>query len=113
MNNNSCGTGEEEISRLMKKRTLMLGEIPSSDEENLNEERAKVPKRNSREQDTKGEEIDFDKLFPGWWKEDQRMAECACDFCVLYFGKHKTSSSTASDSVVLDGAQNPSTPDGA
>lgn len=91
----------------------MLGEIPSSDEENLNEERAKVTKKNSREQDTKGEGIDFDKLFPGWWKEDQHTAECTCDFCVLYFGKHKTSSSTASDSVDLDGAQNPSTPDGA
>ena len=88
----------------------MLGETPSSDEEN---EGTEVPKKRSREQDTKNEEIDFDKLFPGWWKEDQHTAECECDFCMLYFGKHKVSSSTASDSVVLDGARNPSTPDGA
>lgn len=105
---------EQEIARLLRKRTLRLGEEDTSSDE----ETTHVPKTSRKEEPKKTEQIDFDKLFPGWWREDQHAAECDCDFCLLYFqGRKATSSaaaiSTVSESVDLDGAKNPSTPDAA
>ena len=66
--------GDTEIPRLLKKRTLILGEeveSSSSEEEEANEDTiAKI-----------------NRLFPGWWQEDQHLAECRCQFCQLMFGR--------------------------
>lgn len=95
---------EEQTARLLRKRTLYLGEVDSSSSED-----------------------ELDRLFPGWWENDQHLAECDCDFCKLYHTKRPgkasvtkaTSSlslntgSNGSDGVAVEQHQNPKTPDAA
>ena len=78
---------EMEADRILRKRTLELGEIGSSDEET----NAKAPKMSSSEASTQRQVIDFDKLFPNWWVEDQHLETCYCDFCVMFFNKSRPS----------------------
>lgn len=101
---------EDKTARLMKKRTLYLGEVDSSSEEEMDK---------------------LDRLFPRWWEDDQHLADCECDFCKIYYKGIRstmtsttdgTSSTTSSSSSTgsNDGGdaageqhQNPSTPDAA
>ena len=53
---------EMEADRILRKRTLELGEIGSSDEET----NAKASKMSSPEALKQRLVIDFDKLFPNW-----------------------------------------------
>lgn len=78
---------EMDRDRILRKRTLELGEVSSSDEETT----VKAPKMSSTETSTNPQGIDFDKLFPNWWEEDQHLETCFCDFCVLFFGKTRPS----------------------
>lgn len=78
---------EMDCDRILRKRTLELGEVSSSDEETT----VKAPKMFSTETSTNPQGIDFDKLFPNWWEEDQHLETCFCDFCVLFFGKTRPS----------------------
>ena len=64
---------EAETARILKKRTLVLGE--TSDGEDDVEE---VKQESTMEK--------IDRLFPRWREEDQHLAECGCDFCKLMFG---------------------------
>ena len=61
---NKRKTEEDKTARLMKKRTLQLGEVDSSSEEEMDK---------------------LDRLFPRWWEDDQHLAGCECDFCNMYY----------------------------
>ena len=62
---------DEATQRLLKKRTLILGEVDSSSDEM---------------DDSESFGSKLDRMFPGWWEEDQHVAECRCDFCLFYHG---------------------------
>ena len=70
---------EAETARILKKRTLILGET-SDGEESVEE----VKQESTMEK--------IDRLFPGWWEQDQHLAECGCDFCKLMFGRQDDAS---------------------
>lgn len=65
----------EQRERLLKKRTLILGENDSSDDE----VEVVVKEESTHEK--------VERLFPGWWEQDQHPAECWCEFCLLMFSQ--------------------------
>lgn len=75
----------DEIPRILKKRTLIFGEVDSSSED----EEPKVATTDSQTNTKPGESLGekLDRLFPGWWEQDQHKPECSCDFCKLYHGQ--------------------------
>ena len=99
---NKRKTEEDKTARLMKKRTLHLGEVDSSSEEEMDK---------------------LDRLFPRWWEDDQHLAGCECDFCNMYYkgirpamtstANGTSSSSNGSDNVAVEQHQSPKTPDAA
>lgn len=82
-------SGEDKEDRILKKRTLRLGEISSSSSD-------------EEVQETRMEKID--RLFPKWWEDDQHLASCECDFCQLYYGRKP---SCDNDSQNVSGSSHP------
>ena len=64
---------QEDVPRILKKRTLILGEVDSSSSE---DEAATARVAPSKNQESFGEKLD--RLFPGWWEQDQHKPECSC-----------------------------------
>ena len=95
MSNPAFGKKEVEqpdIQRILRKRTLTLGEVHSSSEEEQETEKETVSAKLTR----------IDRLYPGWWQEDQHVVECACGFCQLMFDRKPLDSSGAA--AVCSGA---------
>lgn len=83
---------QPDIQRILRKRTLTLGEVHSSSEEEQETEKETVSAKLAR----------IDRLYPGWWQEDQHVVECACGFCQLMFDRKPLDSSGAA--AVCSGA---------
>lgn len=72
----------ENPDAILRKKTLSLGEIESSSEEEI------IPETKKGTDEKKQRDmVDIDAMFPRWWEEDQHLATCLCDFCKAYFGR--------------------------
>lgn len=76
---------QADIQRILRKRTLTLGEVHSSSEEEQETEKETVSAKLAR----------IDRLYPGWWQEDQHVVECTCGFCQLMFDRKPLDSTGA------------------